>query len=344
MTISGIHKFCGLMSRVCRYCICLLCISLFTTSSQAQFAPVAGQPGTTAIPAESSALVGWATSCNIQRGYRDIAVHDSGYASVGDSSSAIGPATQNGIVSLGDGGIATLTFASPIVNGAGFDFAVFENGFNAGPSGMAFLELAFVEVSSDGIRYVRFPSLDNVEDTTQIALGYMDGSMLNNLAGKYVFGYGTPFDLEELKDSAGLDVNNITHVRVIDVIGTINPTYASRDSRGRIINDPYPTNFGSSGFDLDAVGVINQKTSTGISLTSENIANIYPNPFRNVLNLTTTQQGPCLGQITDINGRIIKEFIFDASLSLQLNDLSSGLYTIKLTNSESVFSKLIVKE
>jgi len=344
MTISGIHKFCGLISPVSRFYICLLCVSLFTTSAQAQFAPIAGQPGTTAIPAESSAIVGWAKGCTIQRGYRDIAVPDSGYASVGDSSSAIGPATQNGIVSLGDGGIATLTFASPIANGPGFDFAVFENGFNAGPPGMAFLELAFVEVSSDGIRYVRFPSLDNVEDSTQIPLGYMDGSQLNNLAGKYVFGFGTPFDLEELKDSAGLDVNNITHVRVIDVVGTINPVYASHDSRGRIINDPYPTNFGSSGFDLDAVGVINQKGSTGISLTSESTTNIYPNPFRNVLNLTTTQQGLCLGQITDLNGRIVKEFSFDSSLSLQLNDLPSGLYTIKLTNSESVFSKLIVKE
>jgi len=49
-------------------------------------------------------------------------------------------------------------------------------------------------------------------------------------------------------------------VKVIDVIGTIDPQYASRDSFGNIVNDPYPTPFGSCGFDLDAVGVINQAT------------------------------------------------------------------------------------
>jgi hypothetical protein len=33
------------------------------------------------------------------------------------------------IVSLGDSGIAIATFAHPIYNGSGPDFAVFENGF-----------------------------------------------------------------------------------------------------------------------------------------------------------------------------------------------------------------------
>jgi len=32
-------------------------------------------------------------------------------------------------------------------------------------SNMAFLELGFVEVSTDGIRYVRFPAVTNVQDT-----------------------------------------------------------------------------------------------------------------------------------------------------------------------------------
>jgi hypothetical protein len=156
-------------------------------------------------------------------------------------------------VSLGDGGSATLTFASPIMNGPGFDFAIFENGFDVGApgSGLAFLELAFVEVSTDGVRYVRFQSSDNVQDTLQFSnASGMDGSKLNNLAGKYIYDYGTPFDLDELKDSIGLDVNNINYVRVVDVVGSINAIYATHDSRGYIINDPYPTNFPSSGFDL----------------------------------------------------------------------------------------------
>ncbi|MFN6048554.1 MAG: T9SS C-terminal target domain-containing protein, partial [Bacteroidota bacterium] len=62
---------------------------------------------------------------------------------MGTAAGAEGPAASNGVVSLGDGGIATLTFDPPITNGDGFDFAVFENTFLD-----TFLELAFVEVST----------------------------------------------------------------------------------------------------------------------------------------------------------------------------------------------------
>ena len=254
MTTRRIHMICGVVSPIRRLLFYTLSLLLFTSQADAQFAPVVGFSGTTAIPADSSAFVAWASGCTLYRGLRCIAVPDSGYASDGDSSSAIGPAGQNGTVSLGDSGIAILTFLSPIVNGPGPDFAVFENGFNSGPPGFAFLELGFVEVSSDGARYVRFPAISNVQDSTQIALAPMDGSLLNNLAGKYVWDYGTPFDLDELIDSPGLDVNNIRFVKVVDVIGSIDSIYGSRDSRGHIINDPYPTNYASSGFDLDAVG------------------------------------------------------------------------------------------
>src|SRR5262249_13856862 len=69
----------------------------------------------------------------------------------------------------------------------------------------------------------------------------------------------TPFDLAELAGTSPLlDVNNVQFVRLLDVVGTINPQYATLDGQGNIVNDPWPTAFGSSGFDLDAVGVINQ--------------------------------------------------------------------------------------
>ena len=60
-----------------------------------------------------------------------------------------------------------------------------------------------------------------------------------------------------------LDVNNIRYVKVTDVVGDIDPTYATHDSLGNIINDPWPTPFTSSGFDLDAVGVINTVPEPG---------------------------------------------------------------------------------
>ncbi len=74
-----------------------------------------------------------------------------------------------------------------------------------------------------------------------------------------------PFDLQEIADAPGLDVNNVNYVRVIDVVGTIDSQYATHDSKGNIVNDPWPTPFASCGFDLDAVGVINAKVPSVIA-------------------------------------------------------------------------------
>src|SRR3954468_13602677 len=83
--------------------------------ARAQFAPQAGLPGSTAISASSPVIVGWATECRIDRGFMNIADPSLGYASSGDSSLATGPA-DGSIVSLGDSGIAVMTFAHPIYN------------------------------------------------------------------------------------------------------------------------------------------------------------------------------------------------------------------------------------
>jgi hypothetical protein len=345
MTIRSIHKLCGLASPIRRFSCLAFCFILFRFEVTAQFAPVVGYAGTSAISSDSSAFVAWATGCSIQRGYRCIAVPDSGYASVGDSSSAIGPAKENGVVSLGDGGSAILTFAKPIINGSGFDFAVFENGFDAGPAGFAFLELAYVEVSSDGIHYVRFPAISNVQDTLQNNSVPMDGSLLNNLAGKYVYGYGTPFDLSDLIDSPGLDVNRINYVKVIDVVGSLDPIYGTRDSRGHMVNDPYPTNYASSGFDLDAVGVINQQGAAGIGQIGEMEAvQVYPNPFGDEVNIKSIESGISTVQVIDMNGKVLKANTFNQHTMIHLGLLPAGIYIIKITSNSSVFSKLLVKE
>src|SRR5205809_670971 len=99
----------------------------FARNGEAQFAPPVAQPGTTAIHKDSSVFVNWASQCNIMRAYQNCSDTSAGFASVGDSTMALGIAGSNGVVSLGDGGFAILQFPYPITNGAGYDFAVFEN-------------------------------------------------------------------------------------------------------------------------------------------------------------------------------------------------------------------------
>jgi len=300
----------------------------------AQYAPQAGLPGSTAISGSSSVFAGWATQCTIYRGFMNIADPSLGYASAGDSSQAIGPADDL-TVSLGDSGVAVVTFAHPIYNGEGPDFAVFENGFlNPANDSQAFLELGFVEVSSDGINYTRFPANSLTPDNVQINNdSYIYASSLHNLAGSYITMYGTPFDLEELAGTPGLDINNITHVRVVDVIGDIS-SHSTYDSAGRVINDPYPTPFPSCGFDLDAVGVINETGLNATKVLADNLSvSVFPNPATDKIFVSVKGQAPegLTGTLASITGNILQQCSLPRNHnSLSIDQYPAGMYYLTL--------------
>jgi hypothetical protein len=237
---------------------CILAMAGLSAAALAgPYAPAAGQMGSTAIPYDFHDIVAWATGVHeLLRGPSDISDPDSPLTSWGAGADALGIADAYvdsfPVVSLGDGGRITLTFPQPITNGPGADFAVFENAIHD-----SFLELAFVEVSSDGSHFTRFPAVSLTPTDSQTdPFGLLDTTDLHNLAGKYRRGYGTPFDLGALLPSPTLNVNAITHVRIIDVVGSIDPLYATYDSEGHMVNDPWPTNFETGGFDLDAVAVL----------------------------------------------------------------------------------------
>ncbi len=243
----------------------LILLSAFATSVPAgTFDPQVGQPGSLGIIDTSPSFVEWASSvASFNRGPENISNPGLGLASQGVPANGLGSpvGALTRTVSLGDGGSITVGFDKPITNGPGPDFAVFENGFTSGAPGLAFLELGLVSVSSDGINFFTFPAVSETQTTTQVngISGLLDASNLCDLAGKYISGYGTGFDLSELANvSPLLNVNDITAVRVTDVVGSINPQYGTKDSLGNLINDPFPSPFASSGFDLNAVGVINQ--------------------------------------------------------------------------------------
>jgi Domain of unknown function (DUF4465) len=224
-----------------------------------------------------------------------------------DPNRALGPATGDklDIVSLGDlnqeqlsqgvpPGQITLSFDEPIRQGKGYDFVVFENGFvsdvnsaNGSVAGQMFTELGYVEVSSNGTDFVRFPSVSLTPAPTG-AYGTLEISNVYNLAGKHPNAggvcTGTPFDLQDVADdpnvvSGVVDINDIRYVRIVDIPGSgdfyddastqIDPSSGpawTRYSHNHPIYDAWPT-FGSGGFDLEAVGVLNeQKLSADIDL------------------------------------------------------------------------------
>lgn len=292
---------------------------------RAQFAPSVGQVGTTAIFKDSSVFVSWANTCRVIRGLQDISTPSADYADVGDSSLAIGPAGTNGVVSLGDGGEAILQFNTPIVNGTGPDFAVFENSFDG-----QFLELAFVEVSSDGVNYFRFPAVSNTDTVTQTwSFGLTDATKINNLAGKYKAEYGTPFDLADIADNTLLNKQWIKYVKIIDVVGCIQNQYCSRDAYNHKINDPWPTAFGSGGFDLDAVGVIHQQT-VGVKELELQDVSVYPNPATDVVYINLSSVNYFVEVINVVGEVVLKSENKSGTTSLSLHELTQGIYTLRI--------------
>lgn len=231
-----------------------------------------GPPGsgtTTAIHKDSVLFTGWADSYTAVSYGTGV---DNGWKT---PQKALGKATSDtyDIVCLGNGGHITLTFSKAIQNGSGFDFAVFENGNDD-----TFLELAWVEVSSDGQHFVRFPNFYTGVQPVGPYAGH-DTKFIYGLAGKYRQAYGTPFDLQQLTETYALltngtpsiyddspsfktafiqnypylDLNAIRYVRVLDIVGN----GSAKDASDYPIYDPTPT-YGSGGFDLEAIGVIHQ--------------------------------------------------------------------------------------
>jgi hypothetical protein len=242
------------------------------------FETAVGTPRTTAIEKNDAVFIGWAD------GYTNMIYGGSVDEVWKTPQLALGPAVGGAadIVCLGRGGEITLTFSTPIVDGSGFDFAVFENALDD-----VFLELGWVEVSSDGEHFCRFPNYY----AGQAVVNPFDGHEtidIYGLASKYRNGYGHPFDLAELQEAYNalspirptffteayadalvtnfpfLDLTHITHIRIIDIVG--NGT--AEATNGDIIYDPYPT-IGSAGFDLDAIGVIHQAAVSGNVQTIE---------------------------------------------------------------------------
>jgi hypothetical protein len=206
------------------------------------YSPAAGLEGSTAIHYLDPRIQGWASEVVEYLPGSDV------NATFQDISQAIGPAdpSVSTTVTLGRGGEITVGFLFPIRDGLGFDFAVFENGVSD-----TFLELGKVEVSSDGLNFFAFDS-DSLTANPVAAFGGIDATNVDGLAGKYRVGYGTPFDLSSLRGiDAALNVDRITHVRILDVIGD----GSELDSQGDPIYDPYPT-IESAGFDLDGVAVM----------------------------------------------------------------------------------------
>jgi hypothetical protein len=178
--------------------------------------------------------------------------------------------------SLGTGGSLTLGFGVTLTDGPGADFTVFENGFyDLGLSGV-FAETAFVEVSSNGVDFARFPVVYDgptgpLPPFGTTAVGTFRGltgglAVLANVDTNTLsvvdptLSGGECFDLADLANdplvlSGMVDLAAIDYVRLVDLVEGVNV-----DAFGMTIWD----NGGSaSSADVDSVSVLNHTGNQG---------------------------------------------------------------------------------
>ncbi|MCR9247686.1 MAG: hypothetical protein NXI31_21885 [bacterium] len=184
-------------------------------------------------------------------------------------SNALGaPAGTAHVHSLGIAGDLTLGFSVPIVDGPGADFIVSENAFRLASNALAtFAEVVFVEVSSDGVHFARFPSRYFGPTQQPGPFGTVPVGSYSGLAGQtpvlattpgadprdVVEAGGDAFDLADLSadplvQTGLVDLMAIDQVRLVDVVSG-----QSLDSLGMPIFDP-----GAGSADIDAVTAIHQ--------------------------------------------------------------------------------------
>jgi hypothetical protein len=76
---------------------------------------------------------------------------------------------------------------------------------------------------------------------------------------------------------------------------------------------------------------------------SNNMAKIYPNPTKD--NITIEFPEKAIAQIIDMQGRIVKEFnIGSPSTTINISDLSNGLYSVKVFSEKTFSVGKIVKQ
>jgi hypothetical protein len=173
--------------------------------------------------------------------------------------------------SLGIGGNLVLQLAMPARNGPGADLLVAENAFAAGDFGRGFAEVAFVEVSSNGQDFARFPARYAGPPVEPGAFGTAAIGDYENLAGATPVLFGSPAypaadaqdvveaggDAFDLADLAGdpqvqagrVQLGSIAFVRLVDVRSGVDA-----DATGRLIRD-----CGSGSADIDAVTAIHHQ-------------------------------------------------------------------------------------
>jgi hypothetical protein len=110
----------------------------------------------------------------------------------------------------------------------------------------------------------------------------------------------------------------------------------------------FVTNGGPDGANSDIIGIdtftVTRPMSTNDVLSSN--FSIFPNPAKNVLNISNNINAVVNTiEISDMNGRVVKTSnLSSAEAQISINELSTGMYMVKISSDQGTATKKIIKE
>jgi hypothetical protein len=136
----------------------------------------------------------------------------------------------------------------------------------------------------------------------------------------------------------------VQYIRITDVVGSLSDPLARYDSKHKRINDPWPTPFPQSGFDLDAVAIL-RSVKNHITAEKGSTVMIYPNPASSRVFIRFIDASDRTVSIYNSSGKIVSDRISDGSeCELDVSGFGKGLYLIKIRDNHSLKSeKLIIR-
>ena len=71
--------------------------------------------------------------------------------------------------------------------------------------------------------------------------------------------------------------------------------------------------------------------------------NIFPNPVKNTLTLSTETEGVKEVKIVNALGQTVNEFSFETSTTISTKDLNDGVYFVKVLGDNPMTKKIVVR-
>ena len=94
---------------------------------------------------------------------------------------------------------------------------------------------------------------------------------------------------------------------------------------------------------LACVATLANLSTENVNEYEYNYVNIFPNPAKNTLTLTSEKDGINEVEIVNALGQIVKEFSFETSTTLDIKDFNNGVYFIKILGENILTKKLVVR-